>query len=301
MVPVALGSDTGGSLRIPPPPAGCPACGRPQAGCRRTAPCRCRCRWTRSGPMARRMRDVSLLLRLLAGHDARDPRSLAEAVPGLPRRAADLVGVRIGLPAAPSGRTSTRHRRRLPRRPSPAGGPGRRAGRGDAARGTARCWPCPAPTGTPSGPRCSPSTPLAGRAAELYSDDLRSRFALARQTTPEQTREAQADRVRWAAGWRAVFAADRLHAIAHPPSRSRRGARRGRATALDRPSGSPRPGRCALPGAVGAGRLDGRGSPGRDCSWPRCPSRRRRWSGSASRWTRTCSCSGDRRRAPPLR
>jgi aspartyl-tRNA(Asn)/glutamyl-tRNA(Gln) amidotransferase subunit A len=50
----------------------------------------------------------------------------------------------------------------------------------------------------------------------LYTDDLRARFALARQTTPEQYARAQEDRARWAAGWREAFAEARLDAIAHP-------------------------------------------------------------------------------------
>jgi aspartyl-tRNA(Asn)/glutamyl-tRNA(Gln) amidotransferase subunit A len=50
----------------------------------------------------------------------------------------------------------------------------------------------------------------------LYGDDLRNRFAIARRTTPEQRAQALSDRERWAAGWREVFAASRLDAIAHP-------------------------------------------------------------------------------------
>jgi aspartyl-tRNA(Asn)/glutamyl-tRNA(Gln) amidotransferase subunit A len=51
------------------------------------------------GPMARRMLDVSLLLRLLAGHDPLDPVSLRGRVPDYPQDVReDLVGVRIGVP-----------------------------------------------------------------------------------------------------------------------------------------------------------------------------------------------------------
>ncbi len=51
---------------------------------------------------------------------------------------------------------------------------------------------------------------------ELYTDAVRRRFAEARTTTPEQYAQAQRDRQTWRSGWRAVFAAAELDAIAHP-------------------------------------------------------------------------------------
>jgi aspartyl-tRNA(Asn)/glutamyl-tRNA(Gln) amidotransferase subunit A len=218
MAPVALGSDTAGSLRIP-----AAACGlsslRPTTG---RVSAYGALPLSRSldavGPMARRMRDVSLLLRLLAGHDARDPRSLAEAAPDYPDAAPDLVGVRIGLPTSTfwedidDGIAAGCHDglRRLVDR-------GAELVEVTPPAGTAEVLAVPGAYGHTVGPEALAQHAgwLAER-AELYSDDLRSRFALAGQTTPEQTREARADRVRWATGWRAVFAADRLHAIAHP-------------------------------------------------------------------------------------
>ena len=99
MVPVATGTDTGGSLRIPAAACGVssvrPAFGRvSRHGVLPLADS-----FDVPGPMARRMLDVSLLLRLLAGHDPLDPVSLDEPVPAYPQDVReDLVGVRIGVP-----------------------------------------------------------------------------------------------------------------------------------------------------------------------------------------------------------
>jgi len=95
----ALGSDTGGSIRIPASLCGIaglkPTYGRvSRAGALPLS-------WSMDhvGPMARTVRDCALLLAAIAGHDPRDPASAAEPVPDY---LADLEtgarGLRVGLP-----------------------------------------------------------------------------------------------------------------------------------------------------------------------------------------------------------
>ena len=218
MTPVALGSDTGGSLRIP-----AAACGlsslRPSTG---RVSAYGALPLSRSldavGPMARRMRDVSLLLRLLAGHDPRDPLSRDEPVPDYPDRPVDLDGVRIGLPASTFWEGVDEQ--------IAAGcrdGLRRLTDRGavlvdvQPPAGTPEVLAVPGAYGHTVGPEV-----LEDHAAwlpereELYTDDLRARFELARQTTAEQRAWARAARARWADGWRRVFADAALDAVAHP-------------------------------------------------------------------------------------
>ena len=218
MSPVALGSDTGGSLRIPAAACGLsslrPTSGRVSAyGALPLAPS-----LDAVGPMARRMRDVSLLLGLLAGHDPRDARSLALPVPGYPDAPADLAGVRIGLPRSTFWEDADAAILAACRK-----GLDRLVQRGEELveveppHRTAEVLSVPGAYGHTVGPEALEQHAgwLAER-EELYSDDLRARFALARQTTAEQRAQAQADRTAWADGWRRVFAAARLDAIAHP-------------------------------------------------------------------------------------
>jgi aspartyl-tRNA(Asn)/glutamyl-tRNA(Gln) amidotransferase subunit A len=97
MVPGALGSDTGGSIRLPAALCGVtglkPTYGRVSR--RGVLPLA----WSLDhvGPLARTVEDCALLLQVLAGHDAADPRSVDAPVPDyLARRAAGVGGLRIG-------------------------------------------------------------------------------------------------------------------------------------------------------------------------------------------------------------
>ena len=99
LVPAALGTDTGGSIRIPASFCGVtglkPTYGRvTRAGVTPLA-------WTLDhvGPLARSVEDVALLLGVLAGHDPADPTSARVAVPEYAARLGrSLRGVRIGVP-----------------------------------------------------------------------------------------------------------------------------------------------------------------------------------------------------------
>jgi len=99
LVPGALGSDTGGSIRLPAACCGIvglkPTYGRvSRAGVMPLS-------WTMDhlGPMARTVHDVALMLGVTAGHDPLDPSSSARAVPDyLSALEAPLSGVRAAVP-----------------------------------------------------------------------------------------------------------------------------------------------------------------------------------------------------------
>ncbi|MGH2499301.1 MAG: amidase, partial [Candidatus Limnocylindria bacterium] len=95
----ALGSDTGGSIRIPASLCGVvglkPTYGR--VSLRGVVPLA----WTldHAGPLARRVRDAAILLRAIAGYDAADPASADEPVDDyLADIEAGVAGVRVAVP-----------------------------------------------------------------------------------------------------------------------------------------------------------------------------------------------------------
>ena len=215
MAPVALGSDTGGSLRIPAAVCGVtslrPTSGRVSTyGALPLAPS-----LDTAGPMARRLRDVSLLLRLLAGHDPRDPRSLDAPVPAYPDGPPDDLGrVRIGVPTRAfwdgDGQVAAVCRAALERL-------GAQLVPVDPPATTEQVLDVPGTYGA-----LVSCEALEVHGAGLAEDEqrygalVRERFAQAREVTAEQHAQAEQDRVRWQRDWRAVFAAHRLDALAHP-------------------------------------------------------------------------------------
>ena len=99
-VPLALGTDTGGSIRIPS--ALCGTAGlKPTYGRISRYGVYPLC-WSldHPGPMARTAADLALAMNVLAGRDPRDPSTARAPVPDYTRALrADLRGVRLGVPA----------------------------------------------------------------------------------------------------------------------------------------------------------------------------------------------------------
>lgn len=96
MVPVALGTDGGGSIRIPASFCGLfgikARFGRVPVWPAPAAPA-----LSHVGPITRTVRDAALLLSVIAGHDARDPGSFDAPVPDFPGALdAGVRGLRIG-------------------------------------------------------------------------------------------------------------------------------------------------------------------------------------------------------------
>ena len=100
-IPVGLGSDTGGSLRLPAACCGVtsikPTWGRiSRAGAMPLAPA-----LDTVGVIARHVEDLALTLGVLAGPDPRDPAASSVPVPNYVARLSDpIVGVRLGVDAA---------------------------------------------------------------------------------------------------------------------------------------------------------------------------------------------------------
>lgn len=98
-VPISIGSDTGGSIRLPASWCGVsglkPTYGRvPNRGAMPLA-------WSFDtiGPLARTVDDLALTMQCIAGHDPRDGSSSRRAVPDyLDGGRTDVAGLRIGMP-----------------------------------------------------------------------------------------------------------------------------------------------------------------------------------------------------------
>lgn len=96
-VPMAVGSDGGGSVRIPASWCGLaglkPTAGRiPRTGVVPTS-------WTTGalGPLARSVRDVALMFEVMAGYDARDARSETRVVEPYSLLTGEVSGMRVGI------------------------------------------------------------------------------------------------------------------------------------------------------------------------------------------------------------
>jgi aspartyl-tRNA(Asn)/glutamyl-tRNA(Gln) amidotransferase subunit A len=113
-IPAGLGSDTGGSLRLPAAACGVasikPTWGRvSRAGAMPLAPS-----LDTLGVIARHVEDLALMLGLLAGPDPRDPAASSVPVPDyLARLEAPIQGLRLGVDAAVVGEAHAEVQRQL--------------------------------------------------------------------------------------------------------------------------------------------------------------------------------------------
>jgi aspartyl-tRNA(Asn)/glutamyl-tRNA(Gln) amidotransferase subunit A len=96
----ALGSDTGGSIRLPASACGVTGIKPTQTRVSRAGAMPLSFSCDNVGPLARTVRDCARILRVIAGHDPRDPTSARETVPDYEAALdGDLRGQRIGLPS----------------------------------------------------------------------------------------------------------------------------------------------------------------------------------------------------------
>ena len=99
MLPVALGTDTGASIRLPAAVCGVAGIKPTYGRCSRHGVISLAWSLDCPGPMARRILDVALLLGVMAGADPADPTTLAEPAGPYPAGVPDsLAGTRIGVP-----------------------------------------------------------------------------------------------------------------------------------------------------------------------------------------------------------
>ncbi|TWD83794.1 aspartyl-tRNA(Asn)/glutamyl-tRNA(Gln) amidotransferase subunit A [Kribbella amoyensis] len=219
MVPVATGTDTGGSLRIPAAACGVCSLRSAQGRVSRFGVIPLSPSFDVAGPMARRMLDVSLLMRVLAGHDPRDTGSRDEPVPGYPTSPpSDLRGVRIGLPIAMSwqqvdDRIATVCREALglltaqgaelveiENPPSAAVVLAKQYGVFDTINET----------------EAHQIHDALVAHSHLYTPQVRDRVQKGEQISSERYDEALRLRRQWSAEWRALMTRHRLAAVAHP-------------------------------------------------------------------------------------
>ena len=95
----SLGSDTGGSVRLPAAACGVTGIKPTQTRVSRYGVMPLSFSADNVGPLARTARDCARILGIIAGHDARDPTSAAEPVPDYEAAlTGDIRGLRIGVP-----------------------------------------------------------------------------------------------------------------------------------------------------------------------------------------------------------
>lgn len=94
----ALGSDTGGSIRLPASACGVTGLKPTQTRVSRAGAMPLSFSADNVGPLARTARDCAAIMSVIAGHDPADPTSSAEAVPDyVAALSGDLAGTRVGV------------------------------------------------------------------------------------------------------------------------------------------------------------------------------------------------------------
>jgi len=98
MAPVALGSDTGGSVRLPAALCGVVGLKPTYGRVSRFGLIAFGSSLDQVGPLARTVDDAAALLTAISGHDPRDATSAPREPAGMPDAEASLVGLRVGVP-----------------------------------------------------------------------------------------------------------------------------------------------------------------------------------------------------------
>ena len=97
--PLALGSDTGGSIRLPASACGVTGLKGTQTRVPRYGAMPLSFSMDNVGPLARTARDCARIMSVISGHDPRDPTSAQEPVPDYEAALdGDIRGLRVGVP-----------------------------------------------------------------------------------------------------------------------------------------------------------------------------------------------------------
>src|SRR6185295_11285633 len=98
LVPAALGSDTGGSIRNPASHCGITGFMPTYGLVSRAGVIPNSFTFDHCGPMARSVRDCAIVLQAIAGYDARDPGSIEQVIPDYEAAlSGDIKGLRVGV------------------------------------------------------------------------------------------------------------------------------------------------------------------------------------------------------------
>jgi aspartyl-tRNA(Asn)/glutamyl-tRNA(Gln) amidotransferase subunit A len=220
MLPIALGTDTAASIRLPAAVCGVAGLKPTYGRCSRHGVIPLAWSLDCTGPMARRLLDVAVLLGVMAGADPADPTSLSEPAGPYPTTApADLRGVRVGIPDRFFWDGIDADIAGICRQ-----GLARLEAMGAELVG----FPMPASTDAVLGERFGPLEKtvvvegvsyhrrLIRERGALYSPEVLAAFEAGEGVSGPDYVDAQRLRATWAREWRATFAQHRLDVVASP-------------------------------------------------------------------------------------